>query len=63
MNHNFNRWFKLKTNKKREQFAIADALFEMGLDFNVIETISGISSTELLLNKINLIEFEEEKEK
>lgn len=53
----------MKTKKKKEQFAIADALFEMGLDFNVIETISGISSTELLLNKINLIEFEDDKGK
>lgn len=52
----------MKTKKKREQFAVADALFEMGLDFDVIETISGISSTELLLNKINLIEFEEKEE-
>lgn len=52
----------MKTKKKREQFAVADALFEMGLDFDIIETISGISSTELLLNKINLIEFEEKEE-
>ncbi len=52
----------MKTKKKREQFAVADALFEMGLDFDIIETISGVSSTELLLNKINLIEFEEKEE-
>lgn len=50
----------MKTTKKREQFAIADTLFEMGLDFDVIETISGISPSELLLHKIDLIEFDEE---
>lgn len=53
----------MKTSKKREQFVIADVLFEMGLDFDVIETISGINSQELLLNKINLIEFDEDSDK
>ena len=52
-----NKW--MKTKKKREQFLVADALFEMGMDFDVIETISGITSKELLLHKINLIEFDE----
>lgn len=51
----------MKTNKKREQFEIAEILFEMGLDFDVIETISGVSSSELLLHKINLVEFDEKK--
>ena len=49
----------MKTKKKREQFLVADALFEMGMDFDVIETISGITSKELILHKINLIEFDE----
>ena len=51
----------MKTKKKKEQFQIAETLFEMGLDFDVIETISGINPTELLLKQIDLIEFEDEK--
>lgn len=51
----------MKINKKKEQFKVADVLFEMGLDFDVIETISGVTAQELLLNKINMIDFEEEK--
>ena len=47
----------MKTNKKKEQFDLAEAMFEMGMDFNVIEKITGISSQELLLNKIDLVEF------
>jgi hypothetical protein len=50
----------MKTSKKKEQFKIANVLFEMGMDFDIIEKISGITSQELLLDKINLIEFEEE---
>lgn len=57
------RWNWMKTKKKKEQFQIANTLYEMGLDFDVIEKISGISPEEILLNKIDLIEFEEEKEK
>ena len=53
----------MKTKKKKEQFQIANTLYEMGLDFDVIEKISGLSPEEILLNKIDLIEFEEEKEK
>lgn len=53
----------MKTKKKKEQFQIASTLFEMGLDFEVIEQISGVSSEELLMNKIDLIEFEDEEEK
>lgn len=53
----------MKTNKKKEQFQIANTLFEMGLDFDVIETISGVTAQEILLNKINLIEFEKDEEK
>lgn len=51
----------MKSKKKKEQFQIANTLFEMGLDFDVIEKISGVNSQELLMNKIDLIEFEEEK--
>lgn len=51
----------MKLNKKREQFEIANTLYEMGLDFDVIEKISGVTAQELLLNKIDLVEFEDEK--
>lgn len=51
----------MKTTKKKEQFQIADTLFETGMDFDIIETISGVSATELLMHKINLIEFEEDE--
>lgn len=50
----------MKTNKKKEQFEIANTLFEMGLDFDVIKEISGVEAQELLMNKINLIEFEDD---
>lgn len=53
----------MKTTKKKEQFQIADTLFETGMDFDIIESISGISATELLMHKINLIEFEEDEGK
>lgn len=53
----------MKTKKKKEQFEIAEVLFEMGMDFDVIETISGINSSELLLHKINLIEFDSSEKK
>lgn len=49
----------MKSKKKKEQFKIANVLFEMGMDFDVIETISGVTPQELLMDKINLIEFEE----
>ena len=49
----------MKSIKKKEQFQIANVLFEMGMDFDVIKTISGVTPQELLLNKIDLIEFEE----
>ena len=49
----------MKSKKKKEQFQIANVLFEMGMDFDVIKTISGVTPQELLLNKIDLIEFEE----
>lgn len=51
----------MKTNKKKEQFKIANILYEMGLDFNVIENVSGISPQELLMEKIDMVEFEDEK--
>ena len=56
----------MKSKKKKEQFQIANVLFEMGMDFDVIETISGGTPQELLMDKIDLIEFEnniEEKNK
>ena len=48
----------MKSKKKTEQFKIANVLFEMGMDFDVIETISGVTPQELLMDKIDLIEFE-----
>ena len=53
----------MKTTKRREQFEMANTLFEIGMDFNIIEAISGINASELLLHKINLIEFEEDSKK
>lgn len=50
----------MKTKKRREQFVMADVLFEMGMDFDVIEKISGVNAQELLLNKINFLDFEQE---
>lgn len=51
----------MKTNKNKEQFALAEVFFEMGMDYEVIEKVTGISGEELLLNKINMIDFEDEK--
>lgn len=51
----------MKSKKKKEQFQIANVLFEMGMDFDVIETISGVTPQELLMDKIDLIEFEQEQ--
>ncbi|MGN1344187.1 MAG: hypothetical protein ACI4U3_06365 [Traorella sp.] len=48
----------MKTKKKKEQFEIAKVLFEMGMDFDVIENISGISPSELLLLQANLVDFD-----
>ena len=53
----------MKSKKKKEQFEIANTLFEMGMDFDIIEKVSGVDAQELLLNKINLIEFEEDNNK
>ena len=53
----------MKSKKKKEQFQIANVLFEMGMDFDVIETISGVTPQELLMDKIDLIEFEDNQEK
>lgn len=50
----------MKTKKKKEQFEIANVLFEMGMDFDVIESVAGITPQELLLNKINILDFQEE---
>ena len=51
----------MKTNKSKQIFELAETMFEMGMDYEVIEKISGISSHELLLNKLNMIDFDEEK--
>ena len=53
----------MKSKKKKEQFQIANVLFEMGMDFDVIETISGVTPQELLIYKIDLIEFVKEENK
>ena len=50
----------MKTKKKKEQFEIANVLFEMGMDFDVIESVAGVAPQELLLNKINILDFQEE---
>ncbi|MGM9858280.1 MAG: hypothetical protein ACI311_03420 [Bacilli bacterium] len=50
----------MKTKKKKEQFEIAKVLFEMGMDFDVIENISGISPSELLLLQANLVDFDKD---
>ena len=50
----------MKSKKKKEQFQIANVLYEMGMDFDVIETISGVTPQELLMDKIDLIEYDEE---
>ena len=47
----------MKTKKKKEQFEIANVLFEMGMDFDVIESVAGVTPQELLLNKINILDF------
>ncbi len=51
----------MKTNKPKEQFDIASTLFEMGMDYEIIEKITGITGTELFLNKINMIDFDKQK--
>lgn len=53
MRHNENK-------KEKEQFEIANVLFEMGMDFDVIESVAGVTPQELLLNKINILDFQEE---
>ena len=52
----------MKTKKKKEQFQIAETLFEMGLDFDVIKTISGINSQEFFMHRINKVEFEKDED-
>ena len=47
----------MKTNKPKEQFQMADLLFEMGMEYEVIEKVTGITSRELFLNRINMIDF------
>ncbi len=52
---------KMYSKKAKEQFKMADLLFEMGLDYEVIEKVTGITSKELFLNKINMIDFDIQK--
>ena len=42
------------TRNKKEQLILADTFFEMGMDYEVIEKITGIKGEELLLYKINV---------
>lgn len=50
----------MKKNKKKEQFEIAKALYELGLDFEVIEDVAGVTAQEFLMSQANLIDFPEE---
>ena len=48
---------------EKEQFEVANALFEMGMDYDVIKVISGVDSKELFLHKINKMEFSKKRKK
>lgn len=47
---------RMKAKHKKEQLQIANALFELGMDFEVIENICGVDATDLLLNKAGLLD-------
>lgn len=49
-----------KATKKKEQYEIANVLFEMGMDFEVIKTVSGVAPEELLLKRLNMLDFIED---
>lgn len=51
---------KMKSKHKKEQVQIANALFELGMDFNVIKDISGVDATDILLDKAGLLDYENE---
>lgn len=51
---------KMKSKHKKEQIQIANALFELGMDFNVIKDISGVDATDILLDKAGLLDYEDE---
>ena len=51
----------MKTTKRKEQFTLAETFFELGMDYEVIEKVTGVTSEELFLNKINMIDFDDEK--
>ncbi len=51
---------RMKAKHKKEQLQIANALFELGMDFEVIENICGVDATDLLLNKAGLLDCDEE---
>lgn len=52
---------KKKQSHKREQVQIANALFELGMDFEVIKNISGIDATDLLLAKAGMLDYDEDE--
>lgn len=49
---------KKSQSPKKEQIQIANALFELGMDFDVIKNIAGVDATDLLLAKAGLLDFE-----
>ncbi len=51
----------MKTKKHQEQFKLAETFFELGMDYDVIQKVTGITPQELFLNKINMIDFKNEK--
>ncbi len=51
---------KMKAKHKKEQIQIAKALFELGMDFNVIKDISGVDAVDILLDKAGVLDYEDE---
>ncbi len=48
-----------KQRLEKGQIDIANALFELGMDFDVIKNVSGVDATDLLLAKAGLLKFDE----
>ena len=48
-----------KQKLEKGQIDIANALFELGMDFDVIKNVSGVDATDLLLAKAGLLKFDE----
>ena len=46
-------------NVYQDQEDVANALFELGMDFDVIKNVSGVDATDLLLAKAGLLKFDE----